>query len=73
MFVYWVVMKQKKEEIGFEPVNKLTKSIHGTKVAIDLDEEERENNMRNKEKTEGNNGMNNGNMNNNNLKGDFRF
>jgi hypothetical protein len=32
-------MKQKKEEIQFEPVNKLTKNIYGTKVAINLDEE----------------------------------
>ena len=32
-------MKQKKAEIQFEPVNKLTKSIDGTKVPINLDEE----------------------------------
>ena len=34
-----IVMKQKKEEIQFEPINKLTKSVYGTKVAINLDEE----------------------------------
>ncbi len=33
------VMKQKKEEIKFEPVNKLTKNINESKVAINLDEE----------------------------------
>lgn len=33
------VMKQKKEEIQFEPINKLAKSVYGTKVAINLDEE----------------------------------
>ena len=32
-------MKQKKEEIQFQPINKLTKSIYGTKVAINLDEQ----------------------------------
>jgi hypothetical protein len=31
-------MKNKKEEIQFEPINKLTKNIHGTKVLIDLDQ-----------------------------------
>jgi hypothetical protein len=32
-------MKQKKEEIRFEPVNKLTKNLYGSKVPINLDEE----------------------------------
>lgn len=30
-------MKQKKDEIQFEPVNKLTKSIPGTKFLLNLD------------------------------------
>ncbi len=34
---YIEVMKQKHAEIQFEPVNKLTKLVHGTTPVINLD------------------------------------